>query len=132
MVELIFIGRNSGGVVNSLEVKDVGSYGTNNVSIGITVQHNTTILYQDSIDTYSISKGGSIVISAPYDDNGIKTGTYYTRFRVRNDDTLDMRGLLPWVSRSFIFVECVMIVQVVHDFGELDRWLATAKFNVYI
>ena len=90
MVELIFIGRNSGGVVNSLEVKDVGSYGTNNVSIGITVQHNSAVIYEDAIDTYSISKGGSIVISAPYDDNGIKTGTYYTSFRVRNNDTLEV------------------------------------------
>ena len=87
MVELIFIGRNSGGVVNSLEVKDVGSYGTNNVSIGITVQHNTTILYQDSIDTYSISKGGSILLSAPYNDSGILTGVYRVLFRVKNNDT---------------------------------------------
>ena len=87
MVELIFIGRNSGGVVNSLEVKDVGSYGTNNVSIGITVQHNTTILYQDSIDTYSISKGGSILLSSPYNDSGILTGIYRVLFRVKNNDT---------------------------------------------
>ena len=72
MVELIFIGRNSGGVVNSLEVKDVGSYGTTNVSIGIAIQHNSDVLYEDPIDTYSISKGGSITISAPYDDDGIR------------------------------------------------------------
>ena len=90
MVELIFTGRNSGGIVNTLEIKDVGSYGITNVSIGIAIQHNDDILYEDVIDTYSISKGGSITISAPYDDNGIKTGTYYTRFRVRNNDTLEV------------------------------------------
>ena len=102
MVELIFIGRNSGGVVNSLEVKDVGSYGTNNVSIGITVQHNSAVIYEDAIDTYSISKGGSIVISAPYDDNGIKTGTYYTRFRVRNNDTLEVSEYNSTLTLNYV------------------------------
>lgn len=90
MVELIFIGRDNSGVVNTLQLLDVGYYGTTNVSIGITIQHESTILYEDPIDTYSISKGGSITISAPYDDNGVKTGTYYTRFRVRNNDTLEV------------------------------------------
>jgi len=90
MVELIFIGRDNSGVVNSLQLLDVGSYETTNVSIGITIQHNSDVLYEDPIDTYSISKGGSITISAPYDDDGIKTGTYYTRFMVRNNDTLEV------------------------------------------
>lgn len=102
MVELIFIGRDNTGVVNSLEVKDVGSYGTTNVSIGITIQHESTILYEDPIDTYSISKDGSITISAPYDDNGIKTGTYYTRFKVRNNDTLEVSEYNSTLTLNYV------------------------------
>lgn len=102
MVELVFIGRDSGGIVNTIEIIDNGSYGTNNVSIGITVQYGDVVLYQDAAYTYSINKGGSIIIPAPYDEDGILTGNYFVQFQVRNDDTQVVTEYTETVTLSYV------------------------------
>ena len=91
-VRLDFVYRNSGGSVNSLSVVDTSVYdGVTDVSIGYIITLDGAIVYQDSVNTYSVNTpNGTLELEAPYDDNGVTNGVYRVIQTIKDNDTGDI------------------------------------------
>ena len=97
-VRLDFVYRNSGGSVNSLSVVDTSVYdGVTDVSIGYIITLDGAIVYQDSVNTYSVNTpNGTLELEAPYDDNGVTKFQFHYGSVKRSSPR--SQSLKQWIS----------------------------------
>lgn len=86
---LRFVAKNSEGTQNKMYVDDLTSYTENDVSLGFVITLGDTIVYQDSVGTFSLNgKNQTLEVSAPTTDGFPTNGTYTVYVRIQDNETL--------------------------------------------